>query len=203
MLFARENDFDGILVPVAQAQGVDPALLKAMVAQESGFDPAAYHFDANVQDASRGLAQIEGSTWAAYGAPGGPGDDATHTGGPYDPNLALPIMANIMGGNLERAGGRVDVAVAAYNSGWSKQRPNDAPRHADGTFISQAYVDRVLTHFLPYYAAQLGEGGGAPPSPPPDQAAGGSGADVGAGLLAVTLAVIVWAWRRRRMRRAR
>lgn len=203
MLFANETAFDDVLVPVARAQGVDPALLKAMVAQESGFDPQAYHYDANVNDASRGLAQIEGSTARALGLP--IGDDATRTGGLYDPNIALPAMAHIVAANLRRAGGDVPTAVAAYNSGWSKQRPADAPRDAAGRFISQAYVDRVLGHFYPYYAAQQGgdtqdTGGATPaPTPPPTTA----GPELVTGLLSVAVAVAVWWWRRARGRRRR
>lgn len=204
MLFARENDFDGILVPVADQQGVDPALLKALIATESGFNPAAYHFDANVNDASRGLAQFEGSTWAALGAPGGPGDDATHTGGPYDPNFALPAMAHFVRGLLDRANGQLDVAVAAYNSGWSKVRPNDAPRNVDGTFISQAYVNKVLGTYYPYFAAA--EGGQAPAVPTgADQTPAGTPGTpdtVWLGLLSVAFALGVWWYRNHRPTRA-
>lgn len=200
MLFSRENDFDGLILPAAEAQGVDPALLKAMIAEESGFDPAAYHYDANVNDASRGLAQFEGSTWAALGNPGGPGDDATHTGGPYDPNLAVPAMAHFVAGLLARSGGRVDVAVAAYNSGWSKIRPNDAPRNTDGTFISQAYVNKILGTYYPYFAAALD--GQAPATPTqqdqtPASYDAGSGT-VFAGLLSVAFALGIWWYRKRR-----
>jgi soluble lytic murein transglycosylase-like protein len=203
MLFARENDFDDVILPVAEAQGVDPALLKAMVAAESGFNPAAYHYDANVQDASRGLAQFEGSTWAALGNPGGPGDDATHTGGPYDPNLAVPAMAHFVAGLLSRAGGRVDVAVAAYNSGWSQIRPGDAPRNADGSLVSQAYVNKILGTYYPYFAAQLD--GQAPATPTlTDQAPAydGTTSPLFAGLLSVAFALGIWWYRRNRRPRA-
>lgn len=197
MLFARENDFDPLILPAAAEQGVDPALLKAIIATESAYNPAAYHLDTNGH-ASRGLAQFEDTTWAAYGNPGGPGDDNTHTGGPYDPNLEVPVMARHVAGLLARSGGDVQIAVAAYNSGWSQIRPNDAPRNADGTFISQTYVNKVLGTYYPYFAAQVGGGAPSAPVTPPTPADQGSTTDVVAGIVAVAFALGIWWYRRRR-----
>lgn len=198
--FPRENEFDGLILTAANAEGIDPAWLKSVIAEESGFDPGAYHYDLAYEQkhglapdplhhSSRGIAQIEGSTWEAMGAPGGMGDDATHTGGPYDVNLAIPAQAHILANNLRIAGGRMDVATAAYNEGWSTIRPGDAPRTGDGTFVDQAYVDRVISHFYPVYSA---EGVTAPVVSDDAGSAPVEGIGLALGLAAVALAAYLF-----------
>jgi len=156
-LFPRENDFDDLFTQAVHGHAWPDgwnawALAKAVAAEESGFNPAAYHFDPNVNDASRGIMQIEGATAAALHL--SPADDATRTGGPYDPEEGIPAGVGLLAANIQKAGGDVAIAVAAYNSGWSTLRPGDAPRDAAGNLVSANYVDRVLNHFYPYYVQQ-------------------------------------------------
>ena len=70
-----------------------------------------------------------------------------------------------------------DRAIAAYNAGWSKIRPGDAPRDAGGAFINQAsYVAPVRAYY-----SQLSPAIAATPATPPAPSSSGSAAAVPAG----------------------
>lgn len=164
--WANENAYDDIILPLAQSYNLDPALVKAVIAEESKFNPTAYHWDGPdpILNVSRGLMQIEGVNDVALAqasndvqdGPDAPNFLDGRSGGLYDPYLNVPIGVRMLAANLARTGGVLDAAIAAYNAGWSKVRPNDAPRKPDGTFVNQQYVNNILNDYYPYFQGQAG-----------------------------------------------
>ncbi len=149
--FARENEFDAVIWRTGAALGVDPALIKAVIAQESGFDPYAVRLEPKLQDASRGLMQVllRTAQWLGYAGP---------PSGLFDPETNLLWGSKYLAWQLGRYGGSAADAAAAYNAG-------TATRDAGGAYSNQAYVDKVLH----YYGGYVSEGATAAPSEtPPD-----------------------------------
>lgn len=111
--------------------GVDPALVKAIIANESGFDP-----NATSKTGAQGLMQLEPQTASSLGV-----TDA------YDPRQ------NIWGGTryirnlLDRFHGDLPLAVAAYNAGpEAVERYGGIPPYAE----TQNYVQNVLASYQKY-----------------------------------------------------
>lgn len=99
----------GAVEAEAREFGVDPLLLAAIVRQESVFD-----LDALSRAGARGLAQLMPGT-AAQAARGL--DVTFYPDWLIVPDLNLHLGASHLAALLRRFGGRVEVAVAAYNAG--------------------------------------------------------------------------------------
>lgn len=136
------NAFDQIIWQVAGRHGVEPQLVKAVIAAESSFRPKAYRAEPHIGDASYGLMQTLYRTAKDMGYQGPPE-------GLYDPGTSIEFGTRYLAKQLRRYNGKIPYAVAAYNSGTAYVAP-------DGRFRNQTYVDRVLRFY-----AQFGGGGGA------------------------------------------
>ena len=111
--------------------GVDPNLLKAIMANESGFDP-----NATSRTGAQGLMQLEPGTAADLGV-----SDA------YDPAQNVWGGARYMRGLLDRFDGNLRLAVAAYNAGpGAVEKYGNVPPYAE----TQAYVQNVLASYKKY-----------------------------------------------------
>ena len=93
--------FDDLIAESSAAWHVDRALVKAVVANESAFDPRALS-----ATGAQGLMQLEPETAAELGVRD-----------PYDPAQNLNGGTRYLSGLLERFGGDVQRAVAAYTAG--------------------------------------------------------------------------------------
>ncbi|MEO6835483.1 MAG: lytic transglycosylase domain-containing protein [Candidatus Tumulicola sp.] len=117
----------------AAAWGVDPSLIEAIVANESGFDPRA-----TSPAGARGLMQLMPATAAGLGV-----TDA------YDPAQNVAGGTRYVRALLDRFGGNAELAVAAYNAGpgavekYSGVPPYDQTRN---------YVRNVLASYQKYAA---------------------------------------------------
>jgi soluble lytic murein transglycosylase-like protein len=124
-------EIDRIVNANARAWGVDPALVKAIIANESGFDA-----NATSKTGAQGLMQLEPGTAGELGV-----DNA------YDPLQNISGGTRYIRGLLDRFHGDVRLAVAAYNAGPATvERYNGVPPYSE----TQAYVENVLDTYQHY-----------------------------------------------------
>jgi soluble lytic murein transglycosylase-like protein len=115
----------------ANAWGVDPALVKAIIANESGFDA-----NATSKTGAQGLMQLEPGTAKDLGV-----TDA------YDPAQNISGGTRYIRGLLDRFHGDMRLAVAAYNAGpGAVMKYNGVPPYAE----TQSYVENVLGAYQKY-----------------------------------------------------
>jgi soluble lytic murein transglycosylase-like protein len=120
----------------ALAAGVDPKLVEAIIANESGFDP-----NATSRAGARGLMQLMPQTAASLGVLD-----------PYDPAQNVRGGIRYLRALLDRFGD-VRLAVAAYNAGpGAIERYGGVPPYAE----TQNYVHSVLTRYHELRADQKG-----------------------------------------------
>jgi hypothetical protein len=118
--------YDDIVLKAASEYGIDPAVIKAVIMAESGFDPQAISYAG-----AQGLMQLMPRTARALGI-----DDA------------LDPQASILGGTrylkhlLERFGGNLELALAAYNAGSRNVRRHNGipPFKATRRYIAKIKV---------------------------------------------------------------
>ncbi len=126
--------YDALIQQSARANGVDPALLKALIRQESGFDP-----DARSPAGASGLTQLMPATAASLGVTD-----------PTDPAQAIEGGARYLRQQLDAFGGDEAKALAAYNAGpGAVSRYGGIPPYAE----TQQYVTRVLGYASEYRTA--------------------------------------------------
>ena len=126
--------YDSLINDAAQRNGVDPALLKGLIRQESNFNPAA-----RSGAGAAGLTQLMPATAASLGVTD-----------PTNPAQAIEGGAKYLRAQLDRFGGDPAKALAAYNAGpGAVQRFGGVPPYAE----TQQYVQKVLG-----YARQYGAG---------------------------------------------
>jgi soluble lytic murein transglycosylase-like protein len=122
---------DALVNDNAQSQAVDPALIKAIIANESGFNANA---TSNV--GAQGLMQLMPGTAAGLGV-----TDA------YDPAQNVAGGTKYIKGLLEHFNGDVRLAVAAYNAGpGAVEKYGGVPPYAE----TQNYVQNVLASYAKY-----------------------------------------------------
>ena len=125
----------------AQKHGVDPALLKALIRQESNFNPNAVS-----PAGATGLTQLMPATAQGLGVTD-----------PTNPQQAIDGGAKYLRQQLDRFGGDPKMALAAYNAGpGAVARFGGVPPYAE----TQSYVQKVLG-----YAEQYRTAGAQAPAP--------------------------------------
>ena len=138
-----QETLDPIINAMGQKYGVEPALIKAHIKQESNWDVNASRYENKLKDSSWGLMQVLLTTAKSI---------------LNNPNLAITELiqpaVNIEAGtayiaqNLSRFGNMRD-AIAAYNAG--------SPRlNKDGKYINQSYVDKVTNNYNLYKSMGAG-----------------------------------------------
>lgn len=127
----RHGQFDGLIGLTAREQSLQPALVKAVIAAESNFDPEAVS-----HKGAQGLMQLMPRTAASLGV-----------------EHPLQPAENVRGGSvylrrmLDRYGD-LERALAAYNAGPDAvDRYGGVPPYQE----TQAYVSRVLTYYRHYH----------------------------------------------------
>ena len=100
--------FDDLIKKHAQANGIEPSLVKAVIATESGFDPAASRFEPHLNDSSFGLMQVLTHTAGDVGVSAD--ELKTPEGGIIAGTRYLRIMFKTFNGDEAKA-------IMAYNAG--------------------------------------------------------------------------------------
>jgi len=132
----ESTPYDSLIDEAAGRHGVDPALLKGLIRQESNFNPAA-----RSPAGASGLTQLMPGTAAGLGVTD-----------PTDPAQAIDGGAKYLRQQLDRFGGDQTKALAAYNAGpGAVQRFGGVPPYAE----TQAYVQKVLGYARQYGGASL------------------------------------------------
>jgi len=128
------TDFESEIDAAATSNGIDPALLKGLVQQESGFDPNARSGAGAV-----GLTQLMPGTAASLGVTD-----------PTNPAQSLQAGARYLREQLDRFGGDERLALAAYNAGpGAVAKYGGVPPYAE----TQGYVNKVLANAASYRGA--------------------------------------------------
>jgi soluble lytic murein transglycosylase-like protein len=124
---SSHSQIDRLITLEGRASDVDPALIEAIVAIESGFDP-----NATSNAGARGLMQLMPQTAASLGV-----RDS------YDPSQNIRGGTRYLRALLDRFGD-VELAVAAYNAGPAAvERYRGVPPYAE----TRNYVRNVLTGY--------------------------------------------------------
>jgi soluble lytic murein transglycosylase-like protein len=127
-------EIDALVQQNAATWQVDPALIKAVIANESGFNARA-----TSPVGAQGLMQLMPETAAGLGV-----RDA------YDPAQNVAGGARYLRGLLDRFGGDKRLAIAAYNAGpGAVEKYRDVPPYAE----TQNYVQNVLASYQKYSSA--------------------------------------------------
>jgi soluble lytic murein transglycosylase-like protein len=143
-----DGQFSELINAAAQKHGIDPALLKALIRQESNFNP-----NARSPAGASGLTQLMPGTAAALGVTN-----------PLDPAQAIEGGAKYLAQQLEAFDGDVRRALAAYNAGpGAVQRYGGVPPYAE----TQNYVRAVMGFADEYRRQSPPAAGGVAGSPLP------------------------------------
>jgi len=124
-------EIDALVQSNAATWQVDPALIKAVIANESSFNA-----NATSKTGAQGLMQLMPATAASLGV-----RDA------YDPVQNVAGGTRYLRGLLDRFGGNTQLAVAAYNAGpGAVEKYGGVPPYAE----TRSYVQNVLASFESY-----------------------------------------------------
>jgi len=143
-MFPAEHDFDSLIASASDAYGVPVAVIKGVIGAESGFDPAAYRAEPQINDASTGLMQLLMSTARGQGFTG-------TSLGLYDPRTNINLGTKLLS-SLSRQLGDWGAVFSAYNGGVRPQYGLGA-RLPSGLFQNQDYVNRVAS-LVGYFGQQ-------------------------------------------------
>jgi len=139
-LYLREKekgptDLERLIRAVASRHGMDPALIKAVIAAESGFDPKAIS-----TKGAKGLMQLMPSTAEILGIRD-----------PFDPEENLEAGTRYLKALLGRFGGDLSLALSAYNAGpEAVERFGGMPPYEE----TRRYVSKVLQYYARFRRGQ-------------------------------------------------
>lgn len=133
------STLDPLINEIGSKYGVEPALIKAHIKQESNWNVNATRFEPHLNDSSWGLMQVLLAT-----AKGILGNSSLTASQLLDPRINIEAGTAYIAKQMKRYGGAISDVIAAYNAG-------SARFLRDGyTYINQDYVDRVWKNYQLY-----------------------------------------------------
>lgn len=127
----RERNYHSIILEAGDRYDVDPALIKAVIMAESGYDPTAVS-----KKGALGLMQLMPTTV-----------DELDVEDPFDPVHNVNAGVKYLKGLLNEFEGDLELAIAAYNAGSKKVRKfNGIPPYN----TTQNYVRKVFEYYYYY-----------------------------------------------------
>jgi soluble lytic murein transglycosylase-like protein len=144
------QQIDSLVAQNSATWQVDPSLVKAIIANESGFDA-----NATSKVGAQGLMQLMPSTAQSVGVRNA-----------YDPAQNVAGGTRYLKGLLDRFNGDVRLAVAAYNAGpEAVAKYGDVPPYAE----TQTYVQKVLSSLSAYQQQRTAGAAVATVAAPPSE----------------------------------
>ncbi len=119
------SDVESLIAAAAQKQVLAPALVRAVMRQESGFRPCAVS-----TKGAQGLMQLMPAT-----------ADQFHVSDPFDPEQNVNAGAALLKQLLDRYKGDLRLALVAYNAGANRA---DDPNSESYPLETQKYVANIL-----------------------------------------------------------
>lgn len=125
--YNRSGNYDPIISEAAQAFGVDPALVRSVIAVESNFNP-----NSTSSKGAMGLMQLMPATARELGVQNA-----------YDPVENIRAGTRYLKMLVDRYEGNIDMALAAYNWGMGniEKRPEQMPLE------TRSYIAHVTRHY--------------------------------------------------------
>jgi soluble lytic murein transglycosylase-like protein len=132
----REHNYHTIILEAGERYGVDPALIKAVIMAESGYDPMAVS-----KKGAIGLMQLMPGT-----------ADDLNVKDPFNPVHNVNAGVRYLKGLLNEFEGDIEMALAAYNAGSKKVREfNGIPPYN----TTQRYVRKVFEYYQYYQDSKV------------------------------------------------
>ena len=126
-----ERQFDSLILKAAHHHGIDPALVKAVIKAESGYDPRAVS-----KRGAKGLMQLMPRTAKALGV-----------GDCFNPEYNINGGVKYLKGLLTRYDGNLQLSLAAYNAGMRNvKRYGGVPPFK----ATQYYIKKVFEYYNLY-----------------------------------------------------
>ena len=135
---ARAASYDPIIERAAKLNQLHPALLRAVIVVESAYNPRAIS-----SRGAKGLMQLEPATVARY-----------RVADVFDPSQNIYAGSRYLHDLLQRYGGKLEIALAAYNAG-----EKAVERHG-GRIPPFAETRRYVPNVLEVYRSLLAQGHG-------------------------------------------
>jgi len=131
------ESLDAVVDTIASKYRVDPNLVKAVIKHESNWDVNASRYETHLNDTSWGLMQVllKTAKWILN-------NDKLTIQDLIKPNVNIEAGTKYLGYLLGKYPNVNDV-MAAYNAGSPR-------RNKDGSYVNQAYVDRVSKYYAMY-----------------------------------------------------
>lgn len=139
MIYRDENRYDSIILQAAGLSSVPAALIKSVLANESGFNPLVVS-----SAGAMGIAQIMPATARSLGY-GGPLGDKSTGDGLFDPRVAIPLSAKYLAQLMRRYNGNIEATLSGYNAGHS-MIPAAGPQ-AIPNAENREYVRKGVIHY--------------------------------------------------------
>lgn len=165
--------FDELIRSASLTYDVPEAWIRAVIDVESSWNPRAYRYEARINDASYGLMQLLGRTATALGYAGS-------TEGLYDPQINIDLGSRLLGQLRSSYDDDFRRVYSAYNSGnpdlW--ERSTQVAAHVSRAVAALEKYAAEVVHYV------VGAGQESPVA--------------SSGLVALLVAVLLWAWTTKR-----